>query len=32
MLVVLPESISSLQASLTRKLCMNFLAIATLKK
>ncbi len=32
MLVVLPDSMSSLQASLTRKVCMNFLAIDTLKK
>ena len=32
MLVVLPESMSSLQASLTRKVCMNFLAMETLKK
>ena len=32
MLVVLPESISSLQASLTSKVCMNFFAIDTLKK
>ena len=32
MLVVLPESMSSLQASLTRKVCMNFFAIDTLKK
>ena len=32
MLVVLPASISSLQASLTRKVCMNFFAIETLKK
>ena len=32
MLVVLPDSMSSLQASLMRKVCMNFLAIETLKK
>ena len=32
MLVVLPESTSSLQASLIRNVCMNFFAIDTLKK
>ncbi len=32
MLVVLPESMSSLQASETRNVCMNFLAMLTLKK
>jgi hypothetical protein len=32
MLVVLPASMSSLQASLTRNVCMNRRAMETLKK